>query len=90
MNTVKDTNGFIKAASPVVKLFADGSAETNEESQGVTVTRLAVGEYLIEGCMGLNADASWGALMVVSIFRPTGISNPVSGLTTESILTAQF
>lgn len=62
MNTVKDTNGFIKAASPVVKLFADGSAETNEESQGVTVTRLDVGEYLIEGCMGLNADASWGGI----------------------------
>lgn len=48
MNTVKDTNGFIKAASPVVKLFADGSAETNEESQGVTVTRLVVGNTLLK------------------------------------------
>ena len=24
------------------------------------VTRQAVGEYLITGCLGLNADASWG------------------------------
>ncbi|WP_170975156.1 phage tail protein, partial [Citrobacter sp. wls615] len=61
-NTTKAADGTLKAASPVVKLFADGSAETNEESQGVTVTRLAVGEYLIEGCMGLNADASWGGI----------------------------
>lgn len=61
-NTTRASDGTLKAASPVVKLFADGSAETNEESQGVTVTRQAVGEYLIKGCIGLNADAAWGGI----------------------------
>ncbi|MDT3751451.1 phage tail protein [Citrobacter freundii complex sp. 2023EL-00966] len=61
-NTTMASDGTLKVASPVVKLFADGSAETNEESQGVTVTRQAVGEYLIKGCIGLNADAAWGGI----------------------------
>lgn len=26
------------------------------------VSRLSVGEYLIEGCTGLNADAAWGGI----------------------------
>ena len=59
-NTTKAADGTLKAASPVVKLFADGRAETNAESEGCTVTRLSVGEYLISGCIGLNADAAWG------------------------------
>ncbi|MEA1020155.1 phage tail protein [Enterobacter asburiae] len=59
-NTTKAADGTLKAASPVVKLFADGGAETNAESEGCTVTRLSVGEYLICGCIGLNADAAWG------------------------------
>ncbi|WP_457768062.1 phage tail fiber protein [Citrobacter portucalensis] len=74
-NTTRASDGTLKAASPVVKLFADGSAETNEESQGVTVTRQAVGEYLIKGCIGLNADAAWGELMVVLIFLKTVTGN---------------
>ncbi|WP_458410826.1 phage tail fiber protein, partial [Enterobacter hormaechei] len=36
-NTVVDSNGFIKQASPVVKIFTDGKYETNDESEGVTV-----------------------------------------------------
>lgn len=59
-NTVVDGNGFLKSASPVVKIFGNGLAETNEESDGVVVTRISKGEYHIEGCMGLNADAAWG------------------------------
>lgn len=61
-NTTKAADGTLKAASPVVKLFADGKAETNAESEGCSVTRRGVGEYLIEGCMGLNADAAWGGI----------------------------
>lgn len=57
-----DGNGFIKKASPIVNIFGDGSAETNEESDGVTVQRLDKGVYLIEGCMGLNSDAAWGGI----------------------------
>ena len=61
-NTVVDSNGFIKQASPVVKIFSDGKYETNDESEGVTVTRLDVGQYLIEGCKALNSDAAWGGI----------------------------
>lgn len=59
-NTTKASDGTLKAASPIVKLFADGSFETNEESKGATVTCLDVGQYLIEGCEALNSDAAWG------------------------------
>lgn len=33
--------------------------------QGITadtVTRMKAGEYLIEGCMGMNSDAAWGGI----------------------------
>ncbi|WP_205695135.1 tail fiber protein [Siccibacter turicensis] len=59
-NTTVDSNGFIKRASPVVKIFTNGNFETNEESEGVIVTRQAEGVYLIEGCLGLNSDGGWG------------------------------
>ena len=59
-NTTKASDGTLKAASPVVKIFADGKSETNDESEGITVTRQSEGVYLIEGCMGLNSDAAWG------------------------------
>ncbi|EAS9559182.1 phage tail protein [Salmonella enterica] len=61
-NTVVDGNGFIKQASPVVRIFSDGGYETNDESEGLVVTRIQTGEYLIEGCTGLNADAAWGGI----------------------------
>ncbi|EBN1854535.1 phage tail protein [Salmonella enterica] len=61
-NTVVDGNGFIKQASPVVRIFSDGGYETNDESEGVVVTRIQTGEYLIEGGTGLNADAAWGGI----------------------------
>lgn len=61
-NTTIDSNGFIKKASPVVKIFNDGRAEANDESEGVTVKRISVGVYLIEGCIGLNSDAAWGGI----------------------------
>ncbi|ELQ6171696.1 tail fiber protein [Cronobacter dublinensis] len=58
-NTTVDANGFIKRASPVVKIFSDGSFETNDESYGATVSRIDEGVYLIEGCLGLNSDGAW-------------------------------
>ena len=61
-NTAVDGNGFIKTASPIVNVFGDGSVVTNEESDGCTVTRVDVGQYLIEGCLGLNSDAAWGGI----------------------------
>lgn len=61
-NTTKAADGTLKAASPVVKVFSDGTFETNAESEGCVVTRLKLGEYLIQGCVALNADATWGGI----------------------------
>ncbi|MCM7470354.1 phage tail protein [Enterobacter bugandensis] len=61
-NTTRASDGTLKAASPIVQLFGDGSCQLNDESEGCTVTRLDIGEYLIEGCTGLNADAAWGGI----------------------------
>ncbi|EIW7136721.1 phage tail protein [Escherichia coli] len=59
INTTRASDGTLKAASPVLKMFSDGTYQTNDESEGCTVTRLAVGEYLVEGCEGMNSDAAW-------------------------------
>ncbi|EPS1205536.1 TPA: hypothetical protein ACKP07_005013 [Serratia marcescens] len=59
-NTTVDANGFIKKASPIVKLFRDGTCELNNESQGVTTERVSEGVYRISGTLGFNADAEWG------------------------------
>ncbi|WP_336666989.1 phage tail protein [Enterobacter mori] len=61
-NTTKSSDGTLKAASPVVKVFFDGTYETNDESAGVKVTKIATGEYLVEGCEGLNSDAAWSGI----------------------------
>ncbi|MDM2854253.1 phage tail protein [Citrobacter sp. Cpo065] len=60
VTTTTDSNGFIKKASPVIQLYGDGRFEVNAESEGCTVARQGQGVYLIDGCTGLNADASWG------------------------------
>lgn len=58
-NTSVDANGFIKAASPIVKLFAN-KVELNEDAtqQGITFERLGVGDYLIKGSLGF-AQEGW-------------------------------
>lgn len=61
-NTTRASDGTLKAASPIIKLFGDGSCQLNDESEGCTVTRLATGEYLVKGCEGLNSDAAWGGI----------------------------
>ncbi|MCG5371338.1 hypothetical protein L7834_016745 [Providencia rettgeri] len=58
-NTTKDSNGNLKAASPIVKLFAD-DIELNDESEGVEMEHLGIGHYLIKGVVGFNADGAWG------------------------------
>ncbi|MEQ5572569.1 hypothetical protein ABN306_07045 [Providencia huaxiensis] len=58
-NATKDSNGNLKAASPIVKVFAE-HIETNDEAEGVTMQKLGVGHYLIKGVVGFNADGSWG------------------------------
>lgn len=61
-NTTKASDGTLKAASPIVQVYSDGSFQLNDESEGCAVSRLSVGEYLIVGCTGLNADAAWGGI----------------------------
>ena len=61
-NTTTASDGTIKSASPIVKIFHDGEFETNDESEGCVVTRVAAGQYLIKNCMGLNSDAGWSGI----------------------------
>lgn len=61
-NTTVDANGFIKKASPIVKLFGDGTSELNDQSQGVTTEWVSEGVYRISGTLGFNADAEWGGV----------------------------
>lgn len=61
-NTTVDSNGFLKTASPIVKVFKDGSFETNEQSKGATVARVSTGVYKISGVLGLNSEAVWGGV----------------------------
>lgn len=60
-NTTKDSNGNLKAASPIVKVFAD-HIENNDESEGVTLKKLHTGIYQLHGVLGLHSDASWGGI----------------------------
>lgn len=58
-NTIKDSNGFIKGASPVIQLFGD-KIELNDEAQlqQITLEKLGVGDYLIKGSTGF-AQEGW-------------------------------
>lgn len=58
-NTTSDSNGFIKNASPIVKLFAD-KIELNDEAQlqEITFEKLDTGDYLIKGSTGF-AQEGW-------------------------------
>ncbi|WP_447884948.1 phage tail fiber protein [Serratia fonticola] len=61
-NTTFDANGFVKKASPIVKLFGTGESELNGESQGVTTERVSEGVYRVSGTLGFNSDAEWGGV----------------------------
>ncbi|WP_273804206.1 hypothetical protein [Providencia rettgeri] len=71
-NTTKDAQGNLRAASPIVKVFAD-HIETNDESEGVTLEKLGVGRYKLKGVLGMNSDASWGGFYG-GIVIPKGIN----------------
>ncbi|MEG2569085.1 MAG: hypothetical protein RSA84_23055, partial [Acinetobacter sp.] len=61
-NTTVDSNGFIKKASPVIKIFYDGRFEVNAESEGASVERKGVGVYRISGVLGMHSDGAWGGI----------------------------
>lgn len=56
-NTTVDSNGFIKAASPILKLFAD-KIELNDEAaeQNIIFEKLGVGDYLIKNSTGFSNE----------------------------------
>ncbi|MDH2526310.1 phage tail protein [Acinetobacter baumannii] len=58
-NTTVDANGFVKSASPIVKLFA-GSIELNDSAkkQPVEFEKIDVGNYLLKGSLGF-AQEGW-------------------------------
>lgn len=57
LNTTIDSNGFIKSASPIVKLYAN-HVETNELSEGAELYKKGTGEYSISGTGGI-AQEGW-------------------------------
>ncbi|WP_278811058.1 phage tail protein [Obesumbacterium proteus] len=61
-NTTVDSNGFIKKASPIIKIFSDGTCETNDESEGAQVERESVGVYRISNILGPHSDKAWGGI----------------------------
>lgn len=57
LNTTKDANGFLKGASPIVKVFAD-KVELNDDAvnQNVTYKKNGIGDYTITTVSGLSTD----------------------------------
>jgi hypothetical protein len=53
-NTTIDSNGFIKAASPIAKLYADKVA--NDGGAAAVFTKIATGHYKLTGTNGLSQD----------------------------------
>lgn len=58
-NTAVDGNGFIKAASPIVKLF-DYKIELNDDAskQSLDYEKVGTGDYLLKGSLGF-AQEGW-------------------------------
>ncbi|MDR8383651.1 phage tail protein, partial [Acinetobacter baumannii] len=58
-NTTVDGNGFIKSASPVVKLFNDHiELNSDAEKQPIEFKKVDVGDYLLKGSLGF-AQEGW-------------------------------
>lgn len=59
-NATRDSNGFIKSASPVIDMY-DNKIDLNpdaEQQGGITFEKLGVGDYLIKGSLGF-AQEGW-------------------------------
>lgn len=57
-NTTVDSNGFLKSASPVIKLFAD-AIDANDQAGAATLEKVATGHYQLTGTNGLRLDDGW-------------------------------
>lgn len=56
-NTTVDSNGFLKNASPIIKLHSDRIESNNED--GPAFERIDTGHYQLTGCNGLRLDDGW-------------------------------
>ncbi|MDE9480992.1 hypothetical protein [Xenorhabdus bovienii] len=68
-NCWRDGNGFIKQGSPIIQIYPEGQFETNDESEGATVTKLGLGHYKLSGILGYNSDGAWGVHGGISVPR---------------------
>ena len=66
-NTTVDGSGFLKVSSPIIQIHPDGSYDTNDESEGVEVSRTGTGQYHITGILGYNSDGAWGVNGGISV-----------------------
>ena len=93
-NTTVDSNGFIKAASPIIRLVAD-KIELNDEAaqQDIVFEKLGVGDYLIKGSTGF-AQEGWyievpkdanGNVLVATIYEQLA-NNDISVKTYDYML----
>ena len=93
-NSSVDGNGFIKAASPIVSLYAD-KIELNDEAklQPITFEKLGVGDYLIKGSLGF-AQEGWyiempkdanGNVLVAAVYKQLA-NNDISVKTYDYML----
>ena len=55
-NTTVDSNGFVKSASPIVKLFSDHIEVNDQVSTVIEFEKLGIGDYLIKGTEGFSSD----------------------------------
>ncbi|WP_010115641.1 hypothetical protein [Acinetobacter sp. P8-3-8] len=60
LNTTIDSNGFIKNASPIIKLFSE-KIEPNEEAleQEPLFEKVDIGHYLIKNTLGFAKESWW-------------------------------
>ncbi|MDE9557769.1 hypothetical protein KKJ06_20725 [Xenorhabdus bovienii] len=68
-NTTTDNSGYIRKASPIIQIHPEGQFETNDESEGATVTKLGLGHYKLSGILGYNSDGAWGVHGGISVPR---------------------
>lgn len=60
VNTTVDSNGFLKKASPIVKLFADKISANDEASeQNPIFEKVGIGHYLIKNTEGFAKEGWW-------------------------------
>ena len=59
-NTTIDSNGFVKAASPIVQLFADKISANDEAiEQNPIFEKVDIGHYLIKNTLGFAKEGWW-------------------------------